>query len=120
MPPDSTLPSRLVPTLVLVMPESGLLDACLQATSALTPVPSVEVTDVKSAATVVARWRPFAVLVSEEIFDFDPEEFRALARDVGAELITIAPGDSYGVVSSALLPRLTGALAMWERRQAGG
>ena len=35
------------------------------------------------------RLRPFALVVNQDVFAFDPEEFSALARDVQAELIVL-------------------------------
>lgn len=117
MPPDSTLPGQPIATMVLVMPDPRLLDTCLQLASELPTVPRVEVTDVKSTANVVAKWRPFALIVPEEICNFDPEEFRALARDVGAALITARSDASYEAMTATLSARVTTALTDWERRQ---
>lgn len=44
---------------------------------------------VNDAATTAAKNRPFALVVSQEVYEFDSSEFKALARDVKAELITI-------------------------------
>jgi hypothetical protein len=50
-------------------------------------------TDISGAATHVARERPFAILVSDEVYGFDAAEFDALARDVHAELIALPTDD---------------------------
>ena len=42
---------------------------------------------IDDVATVVAERRPFAMVVLTSVFDFDPSEFRALARDVKSRLI---------------------------------
>ncbi len=44
---------------------------------------------VNDAATIAAKNRPFALVVSQEVYEFDSDEFIALARDVKAQLITI-------------------------------
>jgi hypothetical protein len=100
---------------MLVMPESRVLDACLLAVSELPDVPRVEVTDVRGAATAVAKWRPFAIVLAQELYDFDPEEFRALAKDVGAEVVMVPAGSNYGQITAAVGPELSVALARWER-----
>jgi hypothetical protein len=101
------------------MPESGLLDACLQLMSELDDVPRIEITDVAGTATIVAKWRPFAVVLAEELYEFDPREFDALARDVGAEIVVVPSGSDYGAVVRGLLPRLNRALHDWEARELG-
>ena len=42
--------------------------------------------------TVAAEIRPLVMVMSEEIFGFDPESFKALARDVGSQLLTVHEG----------------------------
>jgi hypothetical protein len=60
--------------------------------------------DVATAATNVARARPFAVVISDELYGFDSREFDALARDVQARLIVL-PTD--GATARTLQQRLT-------------
>jgi hypothetical protein len=64
----------------------------------------VTTADLASAATLVARERPFAIVVSDEIYGFDAAEFDALARDVGATLIALP---TEGVPQRVLQERLT-------------
>jgi hypothetical protein len=116
-PPDSTIPGRPSPTVILVMPESRLLDACLHAVSELPDVPRMEVTDVQGTATAVARWRPFALIIPQDLYDFDPNEFKALAKDVGAEIIMVSADSEYGDIAAFLPPRLRSALEDWEARR---
>ncbi len=114
--PDSTLPSRPVPVVVLIGPTGILRDVCGRLMPYLDEVPRIEVSDVKGAATSVARFHPFAIVLSEEVLAFDPEEFQALARDVGAELMTVAEGEGEEQVVALLYPRLKAALhRFWER-----
>jgi hypothetical protein len=60
--------------------------------------------EVATAATRVAHTRPFAIVVSDELYGFDAAEFDALARDVQASLIAL-PSDGAGV--RVLQQRLT-------------
>jgi hypothetical protein len=60
-------------------------------------------TDLAGAATQVASARPFALVISEEIYGFDSSEFDALARDVQATVITL-PTD--GLAARQLQERL--------------
>lgn len=49
----------------------------------------LETAEIGNAATVVATHRPFAIVMSEDVYAFDSAEFEALARDVNAVLIRI-------------------------------
>jgi hypothetical protein len=45
--------------------------------------------ELNDAATTAAKNRPFALVVSQEVYDFDAAEFDALARDVNATAIVV-------------------------------
>lgn len=49
----------------------------------------VETAELSNAATIVATCRPFAIVMSEDVYAFDAAEFDALARDVNAALLKI-------------------------------
>jgi hypothetical protein len=67
----------------------------------------VETAELATAATVIATNRPFAVVVSEDMYAFDASEFDALARDVNAMLIRIdTTGATREKLERALMPRL--------------
>ena len=42
--------------------------------------------------TVAAEIRPLVMVMSEEVFGFDPDSFRALAQDVHSRLLTVPEG----------------------------
>jgi hypothetical protein len=111
----STIPERRVPVVVLVAPAPLLFDACREVCQ-FAGVTSMEVTDVHGAATNIARWRPFVMILEEDVYDFDPAEFDALARDVGAEIIAVPAGGDYNAIVGALLPVLKNALRRWEEQ----
>jgi hypothetical protein len=46
----------------------------------------------KDVTTVAAEIRPLVMVMSDEIFDFDAESFRALARDVHSRLLALQVG----------------------------
>lgn len=56
------------------------------------PIPGarVETASLRDAATKVAALWPFAIVMSDDVYCFDPEEFDALSRDVAARLVTMA------------------------------
>jgi hypothetical protein len=113
---DSTVPQRPIPSVVIVAPAAEMLDTWLEILQRLEEVPSIQLTDLKEAATAVARWRPMALLVDRELFDFDAKEFAALARDVGAEVIVVDTGAGKEAIASLVVPKLTAALAAWQAR----
>jgi hypothetical protein len=80
-----------------------LVEASRRSASLVTNA-SLVTSDVATAATNVARARPFAVVMSDELYGFDSREFDALARDVQARLIVL-PTD--GATARTLQQRLT-------------
>lgn len=110
---DSTLPSRPVPSVVIVAPTPDMLDSWLEILQRLGDVPSVRLTDLAGAATAVAQCRPLALLVERELFEFDREGFNMLARDVGADLIVAEGSARKEQVAAALLRELETALVRW-------
>jgi hypothetical protein len=111
--PDSTLPSRPVPSVVLITPEPELLAAIERGVAKLGEAPTVRAAELTDAATLIAGCRPFAVIVPADVFAFDAAEFRALARDVGAEVFSYDTDSGSLDVAALLLPELEVALARW-------
>jgi hypothetical protein len=114
---DSTVPEHPIPSVVIVAPASETLDIWLELLQRLDEVPSIQVTELKDAATAVARWRPMAMLVERELFEFDVQEFTALARDVGAEIIAVDARADKESIAALVLPKLVAAFAAWRTRE---
>ncbi len=102
-----TLEHRPAITVIVIGGPETLVEAVRHVTMTTTNA-RVTQTDLPSAATNVARSRPFAIVISEEIYAFDAAEFDALARDVKAELIAL-PTD--GVTQKTLQDRLMPLIA---------
>jgi hypothetical protein len=85
----------------------------LEALQMLDEVPSIQLTDLEEATTAVARWRPVALLLEQDLFEFDKQEFLELARDVGAELVTVETRTSKEAIARVVLPKLEAALTRW-------
>ncbi len=115
---DSTIPNQPIPSVVIVSPAPGMLDIWLEVLQSLEDVPSIQLADLSSVATAVARWRPIAILVEQELFEFDEQEFGELARDVNAELIAVEARAGKEAVAAAVLPKLRAAQARWHDRNA--
>jgi hypothetical protein len=113
-PPFSTIPERRLPVLVVIAPGRALLEACFETMHFVT-AGRVEVADIKNVATRVAAERPFAIVIEEDVFAFDPQEFQALGRDVGAEIVTVPAEAARDALISRLLPALKGAFGRWEQ-----
>jgi hypothetical protein len=117
-PPISTIPERRLPVLVAIAPGKTLLEACIETMHFVT-VGRVEIADIKNVATRVAEERPFAIVVEEDVFAFDPAEFQALARDVGSEIVTVPAEAAHDALVSHLLPALKAAFRRWEETETG-
>jgi hypothetical protein len=114
---DSTVPQQPIPSVVIVAPAAEMLDMWLEILQRLDEVPSIQLTDLKDAATAVARWRPMALLVEQVLFEFDAPEFAALARDVGAEVIVVDTAAGKESIAALVLPKLADTLAKWRADQ---
>jgi hypothetical protein len=89
---------------VLVIGGPDQLVEATRRAAALVTNAAVVTAEVSTAATKAAHARPFAIVVSDELYGFDSSEFDALARDVQASLIAL-PSD--GVSVRTLQQRLT-------------
>jgi hypothetical protein len=70
----------------------------------------VETAELATAATVIATHRPFAVILSEDMYAFDAAEFDALARDVNAVLLRLdTSGATRAKLERVLMPRIAQA-----------
>jgi hypothetical protein len=98
-----TLEHTPVLAVVVIGGPDALIDAVREVTTLATSA-RVVTTDIASATTHVARERPFAIVVSDEVYAFDAAEFDALARDVRAVLIALP---TEGVPRQVLQQRLT-------------
>lgn len=117
--PDSTLPSRPIPSVVLITPAPGLLGAIERGVTKLDEPPTVKTAGLTDAATLIAECRPFAVIVPADVFADDAAEFRALARDVGAEVFSYDTDSASHEVAALLLPELELALGRWATSEFG-
>ena len=96
-------PSAIV---VVVGGPRELIDATRQA-AGIAAAARVETAELATAATVVATHRPFAIVMSEDVYAFDSAEFDALARDVNATLLKIPlDGRDATKLERALMPKL--------------
>ncbi len=104
-----TLEHSPVIALVVIGGPDALVEAVKHVTVTATNG-RVVTSDIAGAATKVARTRPFAIVLSEEIYAFDAAEFDALARDVRAELIAIPTDDvPVKLLQERLLPLVVDA-----------
>ena len=65
--------------------------------------------------------RPFAIVMSQDIHAFDPDEFAALARDVHAELVVVKVRRvTQGFLEQALRPSLRTAFRRYRSEVESG
>lgn len=83
-----------------------LIEATRQA-AGIAAAAKVETAELANAATVVATHRPFAIVMSEDVYAFDGSEFEALARDVNAALLKVdLNGRDASKLERLLMPKL--------------
>jgi hypothetical protein len=113
-------PARAPIVLVAGGPEE-LFSAARQVGVTESPAITVEACGALSVTSSAATLRPFALVVSQDVYEFDPEEFSALARDVGAELVVIkVPGSGSGFLEQALRPSLRAAFRRFRTETESG
>src|SRR6185436_17617292 len=84
----STTNAKTLPTVLVVGAGAELIERCRR--SAETAKSFLELADMANAATMAARCRPMVIVLTEDLYAFDPEEFDALARDVRGKVIRVA------------------------------
>lgn len=109
---------QAVSIVVVVGGPRELIDAARQA-AGIAAAAKIETAELSNAATVVATHRPFAIVMSEDVYAFDAAEFDALARDVNATLLKV---DTQGMdavkLERTLMPKL--GRAHRQRRASAG
>lgn len=90
-------------SIVVVGGPDTLIEAVRRCAGAVSRGARVVKTQIATAANHIARERPFAIVISDELYAFDANEFDALARDVRASLLALPTVD---VPTEALHERL--------------
>ena len=92
-------------TILLVSPSPALQEAAQRAAYNV-PASEVVTCDVKDAPTRIAELKPFAIVMSADLYEFDAVEFDALARDVSGRLLTVDGGANVDRIERRLRPQL--------------
>ena len=101
----TTIPQPAAIVVVVGGPRE-LIEATRQA-AGIAAAAKIETAELATAATVVATVRPFAIVMSEDVYAFDAAEFDALARDVNATLVKIdTQGMDLGRLERTLMPKI--------------
>jgi hypothetical protein len=117
MAAPTAIPSAAA-TVVVVGGPRELIEATRQA-AGIAAAARIETAELSNAATVVATCRPFAIVMSEDVYAFDAAEFDALARDVNAALLKIdTQGTDPSKFERILMPKI--GRAHRQRRVATG
>jgi hypothetical protein len=118
---QSTLRPARVPVVLVAGGPDELVLGAREASSVQSPTIAVETCSAVDVATIAARLRPFALVVSEDIYAFDPDEFSALARDVQADLVVIKiTPKSAAFLEQALRPSLRAAFRRFRTESESG
>jgi hypothetical protein len=86
---DSTLRPMAAPQVLVVGGPPLLVDTVRRVAGVESPAIEVAACELIDIASVAAQRRPFAIVVSQDVYAFDPSEMTALARDVQAELVVL-------------------------------
>ena len=104
----TTIPHPIAVVVVVGGPPE-LIEATRQA-AGIAAAAKIETAELSNAATVVAASRPFAIVMSEDVYAFDSAEFDALARDVNAALLKVnSKGADLQKLERLLMPKLVRA-----------
>jgi len=104
---NSTLRPLPAPMVLVVGGPEALVLAARQVAHAESPTISVQGCDVAEAINIATRHRPFAIVMSQDVYAFDPNELAALARDLQAELVVLKVSRvTPGFLEQALRPSL--------------
>lgn len=101
----TTLETDTGTVMLLVGPTPELVEAARRAAFNV-PACDVVLCEVKEAATRIAELRPFAIVMSEDVYSFDAAEFDALARDVRGRLLTVSNASTVDRLERKLRPQL--------------
>ena len=108
---DSTLRPLAVPRVLVVGGPEPLLLAVRTVARGEGPAIAVETCELIDAANTMTAMRPFAVVMSQDVYGFDPGELGALVRDVQAELVVVKVNRvTASFLEQALRPSLRHAL----------
>ncbi len=110
-----TAREHVIPCAVLTGADESLQRSCRSAV-ARAAAARLQCCSIEELATAAARWKPFALLVPEAVYEFDPAEFDALARSVGALLIRV---NAACIDDEQAMDELVGALRFAYRGDAG-
>jgi ABC-type amino acid transport substrate-binding protein len=98
-----------------------LVAATRRAAAYESPSIAVEACPAVTVASDAAALRPFALVVSQDVYGFDPDEFAALARDVQAELVVLkVTNTTNAFLEQALKPSLRSAFRRYRTEQESG
>lgn len=112
---QTTLTAVTAPTVITIgcSPAlQALSERCLGSMKVL-----IKHSELAQAPTIAAQRRPLAIVIPEDLYEFDPREFDALARDVGASILRVEED-----IDPATFETLLGAAvdaAMSRRRKQG-
>ncbi len=84
--PD-TLPSLAAPAVLVVSCPPDLVSRCAEALESLGL--ARQACGFLAAATMAAERRPLAIVMTDDVYAFDPDAFDALARDIRASLVRV-------------------------------
>lgn len=102
---EDTITELIVPTVISVGCSQAFVELCRRVVARSGLI--VEPEPLDGLTTTVASRKPLVLIVQRDIYDFDPDEFDLLARDVRSSLLIIEHED---IAFQALERRLNQAV----------
>jgi hypothetical protein len=115
---ETTLRALNAPTVLAIGCPPELTARCAQALEGIGAV--LAGADVVTAPTLAAARQPLAIVLMEDLYAFDPDEFDALARDVRASLVKVEEDISAAMLELLLSAAIDAALDRRRDARAAG
>lgn len=103
MSQSTTIPQAA--NVVIVVEGSQDLIAATRSAAGVAIAARVEEVSLSGAATAVSTFRPVAIVMSQDVYGFDADEFDALGRDVGATVIRVDGALDKARLERKLMPK---------------
>lgn len=105
----STLTALAAPAVLAIGCSPELVARCARALEGIGV--ALRTCDFLNAATAVGERRPLVLLLPDDLYAFDPDEFDALARDVQASLVRVEEGIPVAMLELLLTAAIDAAAA---------
>lgn len=111
---QTTLTAVTPPTVLTIGCPPEIQERCARALGSFASI--LRHCELAQAPNVVAMRRPLAIVIPQVVYDFDPQEIDALARDVGASLLRVEDDMPEELLEMLLGAAIDAAIARREKQ----